>query len=798
MIYAGIKKIDNNKYYIAMNTFKVNTLIIILILIGGLFSQCTNKLYKTGMEFYDSGNYNDAVAQFSKWIEEDTDNSKAYVARANAYKKLDKKRKAAEDYQRAGMFKKDPELFMKAANLYMEIEDFENASKMARRTIELEDDYIKAYKLDIKALIELEKYSEAYENSKRLTELEENGPNYYWQGFVAEKLDKNEEAENDFRKALGYMPDDMSTHIALSQVLLKTGQYDKALKACDEALAVDAKNKDVLLIRSKVYKQKLEYPKAINDLSKILLFSPDDQDIFFRRGLYYQEFNQNMNALNDFSKVISLDPQNANAYYFRGKSHEEVTNYKKAINDYEKFIQLAAKDTLVQDKIAEVKDRLYELKKEDNAPEIAFADSINREGKTLIIPGDAEKIFLSGTIIDENDLKTFKIGDQDIDYQTKEDKIVFAAKVPLNDKNGITVLVQDVYDNTRELYYPVKKTEITPPEIKLITPYASDDGEIYLQNDNSKLYVEGKIEDKSLIKDIYIEDKVASYSERIQNPQFSATIDISNKNEITVKAIDIHGNTKTRQFKFNREGVNIAKDNPMGKTWVVFIENSDYETFASLDGPVKDVSEIKSVLANYRIHNFIHKKNLTKRELEKFFSIELRDLVRANKVNSLLIWYAGHGKFINETGYWVPVNADRDDEFSFFNINNLKSSLQAYSKLVTHTLVVTDACESGPSFYQAMRSIQKKRDCSNWRDTQAKSAQVLSSAGYELAVDQSQFTKSFANTLANNPNACLPIEDIVSKVTVAVSKAGRQKPQFGKIAGLEDEGGTFFFISKEK
>jgi len=213
---------------------------------------------------------------------------------------------------------------------------------------------------------------------------------------------------------------------------------------------------------------------------------------------------------------------------------------------------------------------------------------------------------------------------------------------------------------------------------------------------------------------------------------------------------------------------------------------------------VKDVSKIKSVLANYRIHNFIHKKNLTKRELEKFFSIELRDLVRTNKVNSLLIWYAGHGKFINETGYWVPIDANRDDEFSFFNINNLKASLQAYSKHVTHTLVVTDACESGPSFYQAMRSIHKKRDCSDWRDTQAKSAQVLSSAGYELAVDESQFTETFANTLENNPNACLPIEDVVSKVTLAVSKAGRQKPQFGKIAGLEDEGGTFFFISKEK
>ena len=207
---------------------------------------------------------------------------------------------------------------------------------------------------------------------------------------------------------------------------------------------------------------------------------------------------------------------------------------------------------------------------------------------------------------------------------------------------------------------------------------------------------------------------------------------------------------------------------------------------------------MKAALANYKVHNVIHKQNMTKDELERFFSIELRDLVRSNNVNSLLVWYAGHGKFINDVGYWVPVDATRDDEFTYFNINTLKSALQSYSKVVTHTLVITDACESGPTFYQAMRSGLKERDCGDWEATKFKSSQVFSSAGYELAVDHSQFTRTFANALRNNPNACLPIENIVSKVTVAVAKDGMQKPQFGKIEGLEDEGGTFFFIARDR
>jgi hypothetical protein len=78
----------------------------------------------------------------------------------------------------------------------------------------------------------------------------------------------------------------------------------------------------------------------------------------------------------------------------------------------------------------------------------------------------------------------------------------------------------------------------------------------------------------------------------------------------------------------------------------------------------------------------------------------------------------------------------------------------------------------------------------------AKSAQVFSSAGYELASDNSKFTSTFANTLMNNANACIPIETIAQKVTEAVFTETGQKPKFGKIPGLEDMNGTFFFIAK--
>jgi len=343
----------------------------------------------------------------------------------------------------------------------------------------------------------------------------------------------------------------------------------------------------------------------------------------------------------------------------------------------------------------------------------------------------------------------------------------------------------------------LRRTEINPPRVTIVAPYASDDGTIYLDNNNQTQRIQGRISDESMIKSILIDGVIANFNPNQLNPEFGGNVDVINKSKITVIAEDIYGNRTERDFPLNRDGATLLEANPMGRTWVVFIENSDYTTFASLEGPAKDINLMQRALANYQIHNIIHKKNMSKQEMERFFSIELRDQLRANSVKSLMIWYAGHGKHINDVGYWIPVDARRDDEFTYFNINSLRAAMEPYVNVLTHLLVVTDACESGPSFYTAMRDVSRQRSCGDINDVARKSSQVLSSAGYEIARDNSQFTQTFFNVLMNNPNNnCIPIDDVVRQVTTAHQAVNQQSPRFGKITGLYDENGTFFFIAK--
>jgi len=149
-----------------------------------------------------------------------------------------------------------------------------------------------------------------------------------------------------------------------------------------------------------------------------------------------------------------------------------------------------------------------------------------------------------------------------------------------------------------------------------------------LDNDDPLVYFEGMISDESLIKSITFNELFVHFDKTEKDPDFSFSMDMQNNNKITVKITDIYDNIMLREFYLNRESSLFSEDNPMGKTWAIFIENSNYETFASLDGPIKDIRLMKSAFANYEIHNILHKKNLTKRRMEKFFSIELRDYVK--------------------------------------------------------------------------------------------------------------------------------------------------------------------------
>ena len=771
----------------------------ILVAANVTLGQNYKKFYKAGNEFMGMAKYQDAVNQYTKAIELEPSSEDLYVARGKAYEKLNDLKSAYADFETAnGFAPKDIDVIIKLGSLNNEMGNYRQALTFLNHASSMEKRNSRIYPEKVISLIGLQEYEKALKVSDTAIILRNDARIYYYRGLIYVNLRNDVFAKKEFEHALAKDSKDEDSRLALAELYLRKGSIGDALEQCNTVIKNNEKSTNAYLTRSRIYVANLDFPAAINDISRNIVIDPENPDFYFTRGTYYQQFNQHSDAIIDFSKYIATRPDDPAGYFARAKSYEEMMNYEKATADYEKITQLSDYDLRAQKLLAETRKRLYELNRESLPPEVNIL-SPQIVNDIIDVRGDNNNLLISGIINEKSKLVSFRINNKDVHFEKKgsptSPEYEFLANVDVTGLDNLSIQAKDEYNNVKDLVYSLNRTEVTPPKIAIIAPYASDDGQVYIDN-SPTLFIEGKIADQSKIKSIFIEGVTASYPVDQLNPSFNATVDVANKNKITVIAEDIYGNRQVSDFRLNRDGVVVGENNPMGKTWVVFIENSQYSSFASLDGPVKDISLMKRAFSKYQINNIIHKQNMTKAEMEKFFSIELRDLIKSNQVKSLLIWYAGHGKFINDVGYWIPVDARRDDEFTYFNINSLRASMETYVNFLTHTLVVSDACESGPSFYQAMRSDMKQRSCGDWQATQFKSSQVFSSAGYELAVDNSQFSQTFANTLVNNPNACIPIEEIVAKVSTAVEANNQQKPKFGKITGLKDEDGTFFFIAK--
>jgi len=770
---------------------------VLLFVASAGYGQSARKYFKAGEDFLEVRKYEDAIEQFSNAVALDPNYDKAYIARAAAYERVNNYAAAADDYERALVFNdKDEELMYKAGNAFYRSGNYGKSLAMLSSALARKSNYLEAYQVRVQVFIALERYDEALEDCKKALRFKENELNFYNLGVVYEKLELPDEAEDAYQKSIAKNRNVIDPHLSLGQLSFQREKYDLAMSSVNQVLRIDPRNKDGLMLRSRINAARMNLNQAVNDISEALTIYRNDPVMHVLRGDFYKELSRHTDAILDYTYALEAGDTSAQVYYKRAGSYEKIRDFESAMKDYDKLLEISEYDGNAQKLLAQAQKRMFEINREENKPVVKLVEPASNEDKTVYIPRGLNVIALTGLVKDESEISSLVINNFTVQPAKVKDGYEFLASINLRDAEQIIVEATDVYNNVEKAVFEVVWTETKKPDVSIIAPYAGDNNIIYLDSDDPVIYVEGRVEDESQIKSIYIDDVAASYVPTDVNPVFSARVSVENRSKFSVKAEDIYGNIADVQFTLNRESTDFS-NNPMGKTWAIFIENSNYDYFASLEGPTKDITLMKTALNKYQVHNFIHKKDMTKREMEKFFSIELRDLLRSNRVNSLMIWYAGHGKFVNETGYWIPVDAQREDEFTYFNVNALKASMQSYPEQLTHTLVITDACESGPSFYQAMRSANEIRSCDDWEATRFKSSQVLSSAGYELASDDSQFTRTFANTLINNPDACVPIESIVQKVTTAVTGNNQQKPQFGKIAGLEDENGTFFFIPKD-
>ena len=758
----------------------------------------------------DAQKYEEAHQAFSKLIEGDPSDYECYIERALCSEKMNRYEEAINDYRTALNLKPgEIDLYRKALIDYLQIENYNQATEMFSTMVQIKNKTVAAYQKMALDKIKLNDYEGAVKEINTALDYDNTSDySHFIKGIAMDSVGNLQVAIQSYLKAISCMyvtkeykeAKDKSAYkpyfINLAVAQRRSGNLEESLKNLNTALSYDANDFNIYTQRAVTYASKNDFINADVDFTKALQLNDKNAMAYYERGLMYKKQEKYPDAIGDFTNAILFQEKNPNAYYHRALCYQALNKYEEAQKEFETAKSQGFNKKNIESALMVCKEKAYEFNKESNSPQIELANVSDKEGTKLVrVPKNKPSGTIKGTVKDQSMIKTIVVDGVTANFSSDINNPTFTATVPIENKEKVTVQVTDVYFNTTTETYDIVRTESTPPKMYFNSPFITFDKEILPENSSiANIYVEGKIDDESLINYVKINEENASFVAENTNPTFSLNVNIEGKDSLVIEAEDIYDNRKRLAFYINRTLAEEEQKNPMGRTWVIFIENSDYQNLPSLEGTKKDVLTMRNALANYSISKVIYKPNMTKAQMDKFFSIELRDQVNKGHVQSLLVWFAGHGRYLNETGYWLPVDASKTDEYTYFPITSLKGYLSLYK--LRHTLVISDACETGPAFYLAMRGENKPIDCGDWESTKLKSAQVFTSSDREKASDNSIFTKTFANILNNAPDKCISIEKITEKVTTAVEQNQKQKPKFGNISGLEDQNGTFFFIKK--
>ena len=230
-----------------------------------------------------------------------------------------------------------------------------------------------------------------------------------------------------------------------------------------------------------------------------------------------------------------------------------------------------------------------------------------------------------------------------------------------------------------------------------------------------------------------------------------------------------------------------------GQYHALVIGNNDYAHLQRLKTAVNDADAVTSLLKNEYGFSVRLLKNANRSEM-------LGSLAAFRKVvgrdDNFLLYYAGHGyldEAVNE-GYWLPVDAERDDPSNWLQNDTIVTQLKGMQ--AKHVMVVADSCFSGTM----TRGLKMEQRTPDWlqRMVKKKARTALTSGGVEPVSDSgggghSIFAKYFLSLLEENEEV-IDATQLFSQLRRNVVDNSLQTPEYGNIHQAGHDGGDFLFV----
>lgn len=234
-----------------------------------------------------------------------------------------------------------------------------------------------------------------------------------------------------------------------------------------------------------------------------------------------------------------------------------------------------------------------------------------------------------------------------------------------------------------------------------------------------------------------------------------------------------------------------------GSYHALIVGNNDYRYLPKLRTAVNDAKAMAVLLQDKYGFELQLLLNATRADILRAINGYRRTL---GQRDNLLIYYAGHGWLDEDAdqGYWLPVDATRQDPTNWISNGSITDALRAME--AKHVLVIADSCYSG----KLARGINVRIRTKNYYEkiSRKKARSVMASGGLEPVADDggkgrhSVFASALIDALNEN-QGILDATLLFSQIRRPVMVNTDQTPEYSDIRKAGHDGGDFLFVPRK-
>ena len=245
-----------------------------------------------------------------------------------------------------------------------------------------------------------------------------------------------------------------------------------------------------------------------------------------------------------------------------------------------------------------------------------------------------------------------------------------------------------------------------------------------------------------------------------------------------------------------------------GNYYALIIGNNKFEHIQNLKTAENDAIAIESLLREKFGFQTKLLLNATRGDILTAFN-EYRKLLTSE--DNLIVYYAGHGELAFDKGFWMPVDAEPDNDTNWIPNQQITQYIETMN--AKHVMVIADSCYSGTLSRSSLAKVSGGLTVSQQKEwyekiSSSKVRTVLTSGGVKPVLDSvgnsrhSVFSAAFLDELENAQEPVVSAYNLFLKVQARVkADADRigedQNPQYSPMKFAGHETGEFLFVQKQ-